>query len=73
MTIYYADDVHNDGVFVQFGDFGHMLRCALIECVKQRHYPSERTVDLTLRMASGKKYHYTVAAADAREVLRRLR
>jgi len=72
MMIYACDDIHRDKAFVTFGESGKFIRCSLIESIKVRHFPAERTTDLTLRMVSGHKFHYTVHTDELRSVLAKL-
>ena len=72
MTIYSAADVHTIGAFVQFADYGVLIRCTLIESIKIRHFPAERTTDLTLRMTSGHKFRFTVHTADVLPIVEKL-
>ncbi len=70
--IYSAEDIHTYGGFAQFGEAGYLIRCSMIESIKVRRFPTEGTTDLTLRMASGHKFRYTVRSDYLLQVVEKL-
>jgi hypothetical protein len=70
--IYSAADIHNYGAYVQFGEIGYLIRCSQIESIKVRRFPTEGTIDMTLRMTSGHKFRYTVRSDCVLEVIEKL-